>query len=561
MKTINKILVACGLVASLGVVSTSCVGDLNLMPTDPNDTTSSKFIEAPDQYMDAMIADCFFNFLTFGIKGNNILDGVADGGFSTFQRGIFNCQEMPTDEACWLWYTNDAETGLMPFGKASTTTGMAYAPYYRFIVNSSICNDFITTWSADQEYVKKANQDNRKKYIVYARVLREICMYYMLDLYGNVPWIDDDTAVGSTPKQLTAGEIFANLCAEMENTLKDFDATCPKTPAYGYLSIDVVDAYLMKLYMNGNQYGGTTDWKKAYDHAMNIINRHQGSGFQGSGLAHDYNQVFGAYNRRFAPGGDGVNEILWTLPSENTKIETYAGATLMLSGYGNTHGSGDMATIYNTTDAWNCILARKQLVQKFEWNEPEMATSDDQRTRFWMTAAQGYSYVEGTPLNADNCPNNGYPTIKFTNWYINDDGTINTAASGATIKEPWNTDYPMVRLAEVYLSAAEAILNGGGGSQSEALKYVNYIRERAGVEPWIDVTIQTLREERQRELYGECTRRTDLKRYGLWISGYNWDWKGSDNNYDGQDFDSKMVWYPLPPNVVSMAGYQQNPGY
>ena len=561
MKTINKILVACGLVASLGVVSTSCVGDLNLMPTDPNDTTSSKFIEAPDQYMDAMIADCFFNFLTFGIKGNNILDGVADGGFSTFQRGIFNCQEMPTDEACWLWYTNDAETGLMPFGKASTTTGMAYAPYYRFIVNASICNDFITTWSADQEYVKKANQDNRKKYIVYARVLREICMYYMLDLYGNVPWIDDETQVGSTPKQYKAGEIYAKLTAEMENTLVEFKNNCPETPVYGYLSIDVVDAYLMKLYMNGNQYGGSTDWAKAYSHAMNIINRHQGKGFQGSGLCHDYNQVFGAFNRRFAPGGGDVNEILWTLPSENTKIETWAGATLMLSGFGNTYGSGDMSKKYNTTDAWNCMLARKQLVQQFEWNEPEMATSPDQRTRFWLTAAEGYSYEAEAPLTADHCPNNGFPTIKFSNWYINDDGTINETQSGATIKEPWNTDYPMVRLAEIYLSAAEAILNGGGGSQADALKYVNYIRERAGVSAWTDLTADKLRAERQRELYGECLRRTDLKRYGLWISGYNWDWKGSESNYAGQDLDPKMQWYPLPPNVCSMAGYEQNPGY
>ena len=39
-------------------------------------------------------------------------------------------------------------------------------------------------------------------------------------------------------------------------------------------------------------------------------------------------------------------------------------------------------------------------------------------------------------------------------------------------------DYATIRLAEIYLSAAEAILNGAGSS-AKAVEYVNYIRERA----------------------------------------------------------------------------------
>lgn len=561
MKSIKKYIIA-GSIAALATFGlSSCVGDLDLLPTDPNDTTAASFEEDPDGYMNAMIADCFFGFCTYGISGNNALDGVADGSFSTFQRGIFNCQEMPTDEACWLWYANDAEISRMPFGIVNTTTAMAYAPYYRFIVNASICNDFITTWTASFDYVNKANQENRMRYLTYARTVRQINMYYLLDLYGNVPWIDDDTKVGSTPTQYTAKEIYDRLTAEMEASIADYAQYVKGTPTYGYFGVDVVDAYLMKLYLNAKQYGASeNDWANAYKHAMNIINRHKGEGFKGSGLCYDYNQVFGAFNRRFAPGGDDVNEILFTIPCKMDNMTTYAGATLMGPGYANTNGDADVTDMYNVKGAWNCILGRKQLAQKFEWTDGAMSQSADQRVRFWLTSKHGFSFSD-QPLIADNCPNNGYPTIKFTNWYIENDGTINIEKSGAALDNPWNTDYPMVRLAEVYLSAAECILKGGGGSMPDALTYVNYIRERAGMAPFTTVGEVELKQERQRELYGECTRRTDLKRYEQWISGYTWDWKGSDQNYQGQDFPSTFNWYPLPPNVCSLAGYKQNDGY
>lgn len=118
----------------------------------------------------------------------------------------------------------------------------------------------------------------------------------------------------------------------------------------------------------------------------------------------------------------------------------------------------------------------------------------------------------------------------------------------------------MIRLAEIYLSAAEAILNGAG-DKATALEYVNYIRERANLDPWAstDLSLASLREERQRELYTECVRRTDLVRYGLWVKGYNWDWKNNVRN--GADFDESFALYPIPAQFVTLGGYQQNKGY
>ena len=64
---------------------------------------------------------------------------------------------------------------------------------------------------------------------------------------------------------------------------------------------------------------------------------------------------------------------------------------------------------------------------------------------------------------------------------------------------------------------------------------------------------------RSRELYLENTRRTDLIRYGKWVSGLNWAWKN--NALEGQNFAPTAVLYPIPSPVLAISPYQQNPGY
>jgi len=129
-----------------------------------------------------------------------------------------------------------------------------------------------------------------------------------------------------------------------------------------------------------------------------------------------------------------------------------------------------------------------------------------------------------------------------------------------------DTDFPMFRLADVYLMYAEAVLRGGGGSTSQALDYVNDIRERAfgGSQGDIDqseLTLDFLLDERARELIWEGHRRTDLVRYGKFAdTDYTWAWKGGVK--EGRSVDAKYNIFPIPsadrganPNLA------QNPGY
>ncbi len=148
------------------------------------------------------------------------------------------------------------------------------------------------------------------------------------------------------------------------------------------------------------------------------------------------------------------------------------------------------------------------------------------------------------------------------NAFVDRDGN-----AGIDLTHP-DTDFPMFRLADVYLMYAEAVLRGGtGGDQGTALSYVNMVRERAfggstdGHITANDLNLEFILDERARELYWEAHRRTDLVRYGLFTGGeYLWPWKG---NLDvGRSTEAKYDLFPIPdsdiganPNLV------QNPGY
>lgn len=115
--------------------------------------------------------------------------------------------------------------------------------------------------------------------------------------------------------------------------------------------------------------------------------------------------------------------------------------------------------------------------------------------------------------------------------------------------------------AEMYLIAAEADIYVNGGSN--ALKYINKIRTRAGANPLVGVpTINTVLDERARELCGEYARFYDLKRTGML----------KDNSYLeehhpdlAQFFKPEYALRPISTNFTSTleggGGYYQNPGY
>ncbi|PIE48083.1 MAG: RagB/SusD family nutrient uptake outer membrane protein [Flavobacteriales bacterium] len=175
---------------------------------------------------------------------------------------------------------------------------------------------------------------------------------------------------------------------------------------------------------------------------------------------------------------------------------------------------------------------------------------------------RGMFHTDGQSLEIEDLAqfNQGYAVTKFKN--IDSNGQPGSDTTGNLV----DTDLPMIRLAEIYLNYAEAVLRGGGGSEATALELVNELRTRAygnaaGNIGNAQLSLDFILDERSRELYWEGQRRTDLVRYGYFTSSdYVWPWKG--NIQEGIGVPDFRNIFPIPSNAISVnSNLNQNEGY
>ena len=135
-------------------------------------------------------------------------------------------------------------------------------------------------------------------------------------------------------------------------------------------------------------------------------------------------------------------------------------------------------------------------------------------------------------------------------FYVDDRGRRRTAKWQGTTAD--GVDIPIIRLAEIYLTRAEATLRLGGDDDG-ALDDVNRVRERAGLAALDAVTVEDVLRERRLELDFEGELLHDLKRTGRTIQ-----------TIDGElPATAPRFLYPVPqreidanPNLVQNAYYQ-----
>lgn len=569
--SINKIFT--GFLGAGLMLTTSCVGDLDLEPNDPNIVPGNALTEADYQNV---LAKCYGGLAYSGQTGPDgdcDISGL-DGGTSQYTRALFMMNEFTTDEAIWI----HADVGVIDlvtntFGKDN---GNIFGTYSRLYSHIAVCNDFIRQ--------AKTNENvNVQRMVLEARALRALSYYWVVDIFGMGSFTLDSDDLFSSPEQKDRTFLFKWLDGELTDIEGTYKAKYPNyKPTYGSIGLDAVQALHARLLLNAQVYtnGAVNGYARCADICKEIIDRHQ-DGPLGNGLAETYNYLFCADNDKYMPGGSGVNEILWGIVYDKDYTRAYGGTQFLMAAAYTNNAVKDDAGICNSADyginnPWKCMHATEQFSNVFANDD-----ASDARWAMWLKEPNGYNKANtGFGKFCD-----GYVVAKFNNLYSDPAGRQWTDPDGqswgpgwsaknggqyadgvAARQETWvDTDLPLFRLAEVYLTYAECNIVAGVGDAALALQYVNNVRNRAGVYEWTANEMRTanILDERQRELHWELTRRSDLVRHGKYSGGdYMWSYKGSQSDMAGQAFQSYMDVMPIPQQIINaQTDFKQNPGY
>lgn len=555
MKTMYKYIVLI-----LGVLSfSSCLGDLDTAPTDGSMLIDELVYQDKANYK-GVFAKCYAVLALTGQKGSDGTPDLqnVDEGYSSFVRSMFYLQHMTSDEA----HSTSTSNGMRQMLTTSwdSQVGIISGAYFRVYIAISTCNEFLR--QTTREKLEERGQAGDAAFVAEiegyrneARFIRAYCYSVVCDAWGSGPFVTDEDPIGGgiLPEQASRTEIFQYV----ENELKDLENKLvgPKTNEYG--RVDQVAAWflLARLYLNAEVYTGTARWTESLSYAEKVIN----SGYT---LAPRY-----IYN--FLADNHTSPEIIWSLNFDGVYSKTSGGTTFLTC----SQIGGDMQNYidFGVTNVWGNIRLGADFSDRFSEEDLYFDISErnfDMKENNYKRDKRSLIYTHGHTKEiptVDPAPDFGlgYMSTKWRN--ITKD--MEDGSDPASV----DIDFPVFRLAEAYLMAAEAILRTNG-SRTTALAYLNEVRDRAyetGAygnavrSPLTDseMSLDYIIEERSRELWFELTRRTDLIRFDMFTGGkYNWAWKGGVP--EGQAVDDKYKLFPIPNmDLTSNPNLVQNPGY
>lgn len=521
----------------------SCLDDLNTIPLDEDELVSDVVFGSEIGPYQELLAKIYAGL---AISGNSAGDGDPDvagvdgGSQASFLRGLWNLQQLPTDEAHCAW--NDV--GLPDLNSISWTSSNVFIKgfYYRLYYQINLANALLRETTEEQlnaRGVSASDQAQINYFRAEARFLRALSYYYLLDMFRNVPFVNEDSPVGSTlPPQIQGADLFDYIESELlaiETELLD-PFVGYNSNYYGRVHKAASWALLSRLYLNAETYTGNAKYTESITYSNKVLN-------ENFSLDPVYANIFKSDNH-ISP------EMILPVRYEGAETQTWGGMTFLLSAM----VPSDMQAEVNAVGAWQGNRARSSILRTFE---KENLHENDSRFDMVYVDKTANIEIEDPSLFTDN----GIPVVKYYN--RNSDGSL----PASNFVDIAYTDFPLFRLGEIYLNYAEAVLRGGtGGNQATALQLINELRERAyHLSPYSitagELNLDFILDERGREFFFEGQRRSDLIRFNKFTgSSYIWPWKG--NVKDGRSVADHFRVYPIPAddlgannNLVQNTGY------
>jgi hypothetical protein len=373
-------------------------------------------------------------------------------------------------------------------------------------------------------------------------------MYWMaMDVFGSVPFTTENSPFGAvTPVPAARPEVFQFIVDELTDLAADGSDMPAARSNYPRADKGPCMGLLARLYLNAEVYTGKAMWSEAKATCEKIFS-------MGYGLAPEYADVFRGDNGQ---NPDARKELLWSIDYNAEQTQSWGGTTLLTFATMAEDDLNDSFHPNGVNNGWGGMRVPFEYIEKYygvsnqNYETGEYDTNDKRAEVF---------YIKGRSETIENLATfvQGWSCLKFNN--IPHDQTADSFNETAKIKGYSDIDFPMIRLAEIYLIYAEACLNLGDASP--ALPYVRQLSDRAGVSAPREITKDWLVAERARELLWEGHRRTDLIRWGLFTSDtFVWPWKGG--SMAGQGFAPHMTIFAIPASeLASNPELHQNPGY
>lgn len=542
MKFYNKksLLSAVCLLFAAGTITTSCVKDLDVDPINPQQTMVADY-------------DALFNkiYASFALTGQTGPDGNKDlasfdEGQSDFYRMAWYMNEFTTDEAHWIWAT-DAGVPDVLHNTYGATNDFSMGLYYRCYFTITLCNFYLDEIAEDG-----TEETARRRAEV--RFIRAFNYFTLMDNYGNCAFIEHVSP--ELGEYYTRTQLFSYVESELAAAEADMAGAGQNT--YGRADKVAVWNLLSRMYLNAEVYTGTAQWDKAMEYADKVINNGYYHLNTEGATNPSTGEKYSAYQMLFLADNDtngAQYEAIFPVMFDGINTQSHGGMNfLILSCYSSTMSE----TVPSGTDnSWGkCTRVRGKLIDTFFGEGNAVPETDQVKT---MTDAAGddralfYSSGYTRYITDESESTQGFSCVKFRN--VRSDGR----GTAALVKV--DTDLPLMRVAEAYLTYAEASIRKNG-KNSTADNYINTLRKRANASEQNGYTLDDVIKEWSKEFWFEGRRRMDLVRFNMYggQSAYKWEFMGG--IAAGAQFPAYRNIYPLPDNdLTNNPNLKQNPGY
>lgn len=523
-----------------GLTITSCTGDLDVTPINPQQTQVAND--------DALFNKLYATFSLTGQQGNagkpDIPSNVMENeGFTQYYRMQWYLNEFTSDEAAWTWSGNDNLQGLM-YNKYTANEGFALGLYYRLYFDITLCNSYINDIGKDPQRLAEA------------RFIRAYNYASVLDIFGAGPFctkVSSDNAAYYNRQQLF--DYVESELLDIEDKMAD-----PGRNTYGRADKVAVWLLLSRLYLNAEVYTGHERNGDAMIYANKVLN----NGYYHLNFDGATNPITGekysAYQMLFLADNNSNGaqyEAILPVLQDGITTRTDGGTQLLIqASYDNKNDNMETDVPSGTNRSWGkCLQIKGKLVDQFfkGAKAPETgsiatmtAAANDDRALFY---SKGYKQYITEVDQLDN----GFASVKFRN--VRSDGARTSAIDYV------DTDLPLMRMAEAYLTYAEASVRKFGPN-SDADSKLRVLRDRAHAAPLNNATLDDICAEWAREFWFEGRRRMDLIRFNKFAgqSDYKWEFMGGEAK--GASFPSFRKVFAIPQaDLSNNPNLKQNNGY